>query len=160
MALSATFNFSIDVAETLASGVDGASNPIINHNGYNVTGRYTDASTPDVEYCVVKSVALSAGAYTLDLTNMTGTNGAAVNGNAKKIRLLRITVPGTNAITVAKGASNGHTGLGSSFSLVIPAGGTVALDLSSNGVAISGTDKTLDFSGTGTDTFKLTLVLG
>lgn len=160
MSVQASFNISMTVEETLSSGVDGAENPIITHDGFDVTGIYSSTTTPDVEYCVVKTIALTAGAYTIDLSSMTGTNGAAVVGTGKKIRLLRITNNGANAMTFAKGASNGHTGLGSAFSATIPVGGTAAWILADGGVAIGSGDKTIDVSGTGTQTFSMTLVLG
>lgn len=160
MAVSSTFAFTCDTRETLTAGVDGADNPVIYHNGFNVTGVIDSTTTPDAEGIVSKTLAMTAGAYTIDLSSMTGTNGAAVNMTGKAIRIFRIENAGAAAMTIAKGASNGHTGLGATFQAAIPIGGAIQFYLKSGGVAVSGTDKTLDIAGTGTDSFNLTIVYG
>lgn len=163
MSVDVTADLKLEIAETLTTGVNGAATPIINHGGadsdFRAYGRLTSTTTPDVEGCVVKTVTLTAGAYTLDLTSMTGTNGATVDATGKKIRFLKIVNDhATQTLTVAKGASNGHTGFGSSFSLRVDGGGALLLRYGS--VAVGSGDKTFDFTGTGTNTFQLSLVYG
>lgn len=161
MSVDATLTLKFDIRETLSTGVSGASNPVITHDAYAFAERFTSATTPDIESTVVKSLSLTAGAYTLDLTTATGTNGATVDASGKKIRAIKITnSSASNTLTVAKGASNGHTGLGSAFSVVLPANGIIALYMGSGGADVGASDKTLDFAGTGTNSFTVEYLIG
>jgi len=119
-------------------------------------------STPAVTEGGFFQQLMTAGAATVDLTNLTDVRGRAVNLNALKPRSIKIKALDANAgaVTIAKGASNGYTGFGSNFSLTLPAGGEVELYFGSAGTAVSGTVKTLDLSGTGTDGVQISLSAG
>lgn len=109
-----------------------------------------DTSTPPVTAMGVAQVNMTAGAATLDLTAIATTDGRTVNLNALKVRTVKITALGTNAnpVTVAKGAANGYTGFGASFSETVRVGGETVKYDGGNGVAVDATHKTLDLTGT------------
>src|SRR5215475_5914347 len=126
MAVNVSYTAGIAATETLDGGTgatdvqSGQGNVV--HNQWNQNIALTSVTTPATTKYASVAQALTAGAATVDLTALTGTNGAAVNANGLKLVAVRFQNPGSNPITVAKGASNGYTGLGASLSITIPAG--------------------------------------
>lgn len=163
MSVDVTYDSRLLIAETITVGVDGADNPVIYHGGpesdFASLARFTGTTTPDVVDHVTKVFTLTAGAYTLDLTSMVGTGSVAKDGTTYKVRFLKITNNhATQTLKVAKGASNGHTGFGSDFAVTVDGAGEITLKFGS--VAIASNNKTLDFTGTGSNTFNLSVVYG
>jgi hypothetical protein len=134
----------------------------VTFDGGNETKTLTASSTPPVTAHAVGQQALSSGTGTIDLRSLTGLNGVAVDLNGLKPTAILFENPVANAnpITIAKGATNGYTGLGANFSLTLQPGQTVLLDLVAAGTAVSGTVKTLDLSGTGSQALKYQMVAG
>jgi hypothetical protein len=92
---------------------------------------------------VVQTTAtLSGGSLTLDLTASPYSGGVKV-----PIRAFFLN-PASNAnnITIAKGATNGYTGFGSTFAITLAPGESCQLNALT---ALSGSVKTLDLTGTG-----------
>jgi hypothetical protein len=163
MTVRATYNLVCNVNETLDTGVEGASNPLIQHDAFNVSGTLHSASTPPATKAVVTEVALVAGSKTVDLTALVGTNGAAVTFNGLRVQLLRIRNKTANAgnMTFTKGASNGWTGLGASWaSITLEPGAAMEFYLDDGIADVSATVKNIDVTGTGTEEFELTVVAG
>lgn len=167
MSVTVTWSNDVTVAETLTSGVTGASNPIIRHNGFNApksgeaeVATLTASTTPAATKVAEGNLALTAGAYTIDLTSLTGTNGASVTFNGLTVRNILIRNKGAAAMTFAKGASNGYTGFGSAFSITIPSGGVMSLYTHTLSGAVGGSSKTIDVTGTGTQTFDIIVTAG
>jgi hypothetical protein len=131
------------------------------HSGYDVTANLTASSTPDVTKAGYGTKAMTAGAATLDLTVLT-LQDAAVTITALDPRAILFTAASGNAgaITIVKGASNGYDGLGAAFSLTLEAGQSAMFYLGATGNAVSGTNKTFDLSGTGTDSITYGIVAG
>src|SRR6476660_6066460 len=120
MAVNATYVGGLTVVETVTVGVpdvNTGANANIQHDQFNKTQTLNAGTSPAATVTASFVATLSGGALTLDLTAMTGTNGATVNANGLTPRCIVFQNPATNAnpITVAKGASNGYTGLGTSF---------------------------------------------
>lgn len=113
-------------------------------------------TTPAVSEAGFCTQALSGGAATIDLTSLTTSRGRAMNFTGVKIRTFRAKNPSTNTgtITIAKGASNGYTGFGSSFSIALKPGEEMSFYDGGNGVAVSSTVKTLDLAGTGSESLQ------
>jgi hypothetical protein len=87
--------------------------------------------------------ALTAGAATIDFTASPYSGGTST-----LIRLFLMNpVSNANDMTVVKGTTNGYTGFGSALSITLKPGQSVQLQSST---ALSGSVKTLDVSGTGT----------
>lgn len=107
-------------------------------------------------------LSLSGGAATIDLTALTNPLGAAVTFSGLKVIGAVLFAPTTNSgasITVAKGASNGYE-LNSTHSLIIAKGYPCVFLFGARNTAVSGTVKTLDISGTGTDQLWYSLIAG
>jgi len=162
-AVSVTYASTITIAETLPNNTGSAADAsrIVTHNQYNESGTYTAATTPPVTLQASFLQALSAGAATIDLRALTGTNGASVDGNGLKVQMVRVKNLGANALTVKSGASNGHTGFFTATTgTIIPPGAHMQLFTNDNGDDIDATHKTWDLTGTGAQTSEWTIVMG
>lgn len=157
MAVDASYNFLLRPQETLTTA-DGSTNPTVVFDNFDVTGRLNASSTPPATKVICKTITLSGGAYTLDLTTETGTNGVAIGGTGLRVQFIRVTNNGDNAMTFSEGASNGLAIACGTF--IVPAGGTTMMFLNDASPDIASGDRTIDVAGTGTQTFKLTIVLG
>ena len=124
-------------------------------NTVTINGMNTNTS-PAITKDACFTVTLSGGAATIDLTSITDPNLGTVTFNTLTPITIKFANPSANAnnITIAKGASNGYTGLGSSFSLTIPPGGEATLHLV-GASAVGGSSKTFDLTGTGSQTLNV-----
>lgn len=162
MSVSVTYAATCTVAETLANntGSAPASTRVVTHTDYNETASLTAATTPPVTTVAAFLLTLTAGAATIDLRALTGTNGASTDGNGLKVQILRFKNLGANIMTLTPGASNGIDLLGSASSLAVPAGGHFMMYFNDASPDISSTDKTIDVAGTGSQTAEVTIVMG
>lgn len=146
--------------------VDAASSVTIVQSGFNLSGvRLTGSTTPAVTKESYHDYTFTAGAVTVDLTALLDAVGAAVDGTGLKVQCLIIKNPAGNAsINMAPGASNGYDIFGASNDITIPGHATYDNYLSfyfpEGTPDVAAGDKTLDFTGTGTQTFYLGIVLG
>ncbi len=157
-----SYKSQITTTETITVGDPAATGSAdLTHSGFDTSANLTPTSTPAADTPVYQTFALSSGAVTIDLTNLVGPGGAAVSQNGKKGRLIRFSNPAGNAsITVAKGATNGFTGMGAAFSVTIPGGGDVTFYDGGNGGTVGSGSKTLDVTGTGSQSFNVTVIGG
>jgi hypothetical protein len=104
---------------------------------------------------------MTAGAGTIDMTAL-ALQDASITITGLKPRGVLFTALAANAgtITIAKGASNGYDGLGAAFSIALEPGMSMAVYFSTQGNAVSGTNKTLDLSGTLTDGLTYGIIAG
>lgn len=164
MAVSLVKNSSLKLIETSSSGA-------INANDATMTFELTDTSTrnatttPDAEDGAYVLVTLTAGAATVDFTAvvhqiLSASATLTKNANGKSIRDIKFKNNSANPIRIKNGASNGFLPAGSVFDFTLPAGGSAFFDFAALAAAISGTNKTLDISGTGTDTLQILLGWG
>jgi len=160
MTVSVDYTFNHTMHDNAAANPLVLSSPAITGNGLDETGSLNSTTTPAVSKVAAGAAAMTAGLATIDLTALTGLDGTSRTLNALKVVLAKFKNPGANPITIAKGAANGYTGFGSAFSHTIPPGGTASFNLSTGGVAVDGTHKTLDVSGTGTDTLQYSFSAG
>ncbi len=148
---------------TLTSGVANATRATI-PLAVGGTRRYSSGTTPDGEEIVCPTIALVAGAYTIDLTALPDINGATTTLTGKKVRALFFENLGANNMTFAKGASNGLDSLSGSWSMVLLPGERRCIDLggvSTGSIAdISGSNKTIDVTGTLVQTFDFGVIVG
>lgn len=160
MAVTVSLIDSITIQETLASGVEGSTSPIVVYEAYNESRTLSASSTTPATKVVSRLIALTAGAYTIDLTTITGANGLAQDGTGLKLQLLRIKNLGAAVMTFTVGASNGYNVAGAGFSVALLTNQKMTLDLYDASPDIASGDRTIDVAGTGTQTFQLTLVMG
>ena len=163
MSIRATVKMFCTVVETLAASVPFISNTrnSVTHDGLNEEKTLTATSTPTGTTLAQGDVDMTAGAATLDLRACEGTQGAVdLNGLKPRVIIIEAKAGNANPITIAKGASNGYTGFGAAFSITLQPGQKVMIDDNGAGTAVSGTVKTLDVSGTGTQGLNYMIVGG
>lgn len=161
MAVSATYVLNVTAIETLAVGVDFAGSKNISHDQLNSSGTLNASSTVPATKVAAFSKALSDGAATIDLTALTGTNGAAVDFTGLKVQLVKFKNPvGNAAMTIKFGAANPYNLLGASWTMILLAGQEIALQLNDAAPDVAAGAKNIDISGTGTQTLQCLLVAG
>ncbi len=150
----------VTTKETVTSGADDVATPTVQHSGFDTEVTLNATSGSPISKFASGIIALSTGAVTIDLTNLTGYGGASVTLNALKVQVFKVKNNGAAAMTFAKGASNGYTGFGSAFSITIPPGGEQTFYGNNAAGAVGGGSKTIDVTGTGAQTFNLTVAAG
>ena len=164
MSVVCSYNLSMAVQETLESGVDGASNPVITHAALDVSGTLRSSTTVPATKCSFDSVPLVAGAATIDLTAlpMTANSATTFDATGLKVQVIRLENPSTNAnnITFAEGASNGYSLWGSAWAITLKPGQAVMYYGADGTPDVAAGDKTIDVTGTLVQPFKMSIVLG
>lgn len=161
MSVNATASFILFVKETLALGVDGVTNPVLDRQ-IGGSQNYSASTTPAVSEISYESYAMTAGARTLDLTtDLIGTGGTNVDLSTLRPRVVYMKNLGAADITITKGASNGCDMFGSSWTEILRPGEELFRKLSSTGPgAIGAANKTIDITGTGTDALDFGIIAG
>lgn len=162
MSVSATYISQLSVTESIGNVplVDANQSSIL-HDKLNRSVSLSGSTTPAVSVVIAETFALTAGAGTIDLTAMTGTNGATVNATGLKAKLCKIHNPATNAaFTVKAGATNPYPLLGAAFLIVLQPDQEILAYLLDAGSAVSSTVKSIDLAGTGTQAIEMIIVFG
>jgi len=163
MPVSTTLTMAMPTVETLPADVPGANAQQITHNALDIVNKVLNSgSTPAITLIAVFQAVLSGGALTLDLTSLTGTNGATVNGNGLKVQAIRIQAPATNAnpITVVGGASNGYLCFGTAGKITMWSGSELLFFPNAGTPTIGGSTKTIDLAGTGVQVLNFEILMG
>ena len=159
MAVSLTYAANLTAVETLTGNTDDAAdaNRKVTHAAFDLSGTLSATTSPAVSLHAGFTLALVAGAKTIDLTNLLGTNGATVNGTGLKVQFLRVKNTGANAMTFATGASSGYNFGGP---VTVQPGGFAMIGGNNGLPAIAAGVKNIDVSGTGTQTAQVTVEMG
>jgi hypothetical protein len=161
MSVVNTTQLKVDTTETLATGVDAASSPIVDHTAFTAKHTLNASSSVPATKCAYDAVALVAGAKTIDLTALVGTNDAAVDGTGLKVQAIKFkNKTGNAAMTFTEGAATGYELLGNAFTFILLADQEAAFYLHESAPDISGSLKHIDVTGTGTEEFELSVVMG
>lgn len=162
MSVTVTSVNQIKIVEILPNNTGSASDAkrTVTHEEYDESASLNSGSTPPVTTCALFLLALSAGAATVNLRTLTGTNNGAVDLNGLKVQRIRIKNLGANNITIVPGASNGIDLFGAGSSITIPPDSVFRMDFYDNAPDVSDTDKTLDVTGTLAQTSEWTIVAG
>lgn len=161
MSVSAVLKMLLSVKDISTDTYVSATDASRTWSGANLETTLNATSTPDGETGIVTLVTLSAGAATLDLTSMLHRDGDTRTAAGKKIRAIFFYNPSSNLITATKGASNGHSPVGSTFTIPLAASGGRNLWYMPDATAITNSSNdTIDFAGTGTDTVLVIVVVG
>lgn len=132
------------------------------HTGYDDDATLDGTTSPDVTKVAYTTVTLSGATGSVDLTALT-LNGLAVTLTGLNPRSLKVKAAAANLgdMTVTKGASNGYTGLGGSFSTVLKPGEWVQFGWTlDNATAVGGSVKVLDLAGTSGDSVQVSAAAG
>lgn len=167
MAVSLSRQIQVTATETLDSTLPTLASAQLAHNQLNTSAETFNAvSTTPVSIACGVEVTLTAGAATLDLTNITDELGRTVDLTGLKIQSLRLKAHPDNAniISIAPGASNGYN-LGNSANFYWSGYGGTSPDEADflwrdRCPDVSPTTKNLDIAGTGSQKLKLQIVAG
>lgn len=138
------------------------ANSIIIHDQLNTSDTLNAGSDVPATKVVANTIVLDAGAETIDLTALVGSNGGAVDMTGLKVQLLKFKAKANNAnvITISFGAANPYTGLGAAFSVTLDAGMEFTFFGNEKTADVAGGVKDLDVSGTGAQELDMVLVCG
>ncbi|HDZ39250.1 MAG TPA: hypothetical protein ENH62_13375 [Marinobacter sp.] len=165
MAVTCQYKGGIAAFETLSTGVaSGNADNVIRHDAINTNLALNATSTPAVSQVVWVNKALAGGAGTLDLTALTGANGA-VDLTGLKVQAIKFKNPAGNAaMTIKFGVANPYNLLGASWTLILPAATTIASEIqfvcNEGAPDVAGAAKDIDLSGTGSEVLEVQIVAG
>ena len=150
----------MDVTEVLSGVALGDASLL--HNGYSTEQILGSGSSVPCTKVAPFLATLIAGALTIDLTALVGTNGAAVDLTGLKIQAIKFRAPTTNSavINIAPGVANDYDLLGASFSIDLLPGQEVMAFLNEAAPDVATADAEIDLAGTGTDALEVILVAG
>lgn len=162
-----TYNSACTAIEKLDpdnNAIPAGSNKVT-HNEYNTSKSLNGTSTPPVTKVVSFEASLSGGAYTIDLTALTGTAGATVDGAGLRVQVFKfINKSGnTGVMTISSPATTGYDGFGAKTVYsedVAPGGEIMKFPNDAGGDIANGTNDEIDISGTGSEAFQCQIVLG
>ncbi|TVQ59912.1 MAG: hypothetical protein EA379_09535 [Phycisphaerales bacterium] len=168
MTVSLTYRSNLTATETIANnaGSLATNGRTVVHDAFDTVRAGGAAGTTQI--VAAFTVAMTAGAATIDLRALTGTNGATVDGNGKKVLYAKFQAAAGNAnpITIEAGASDGYPIFGADGEVTLPARATseaiseVLIALGTSAPAISSSAKEIDISGTGTQAVNVIIILG
>jgi hypothetical protein len=161
MSVTLAYSAQVSVTETIEN-TPTSSSPSITHSAYNTTQNLTGATTPPVTKIAGGLATLSAGALTLDLTALTGTNGAAVTFSGLKVQAFKFKnkAANTGAMTLTEGAANGYELAGNTWKMVLAPGQEFLFFGNDAAPDVGGAAKTIDITGTGTEAGEFVAVAG
>lgn len=162
MSVNTSWGLKIDSNETLESNVDGATSPVVVHNGFSTSGTYTATSTVPVTRVSYQSYVQAGATDTLDLRVLVGTNGIAVDGNGLHVQLFKMkNTHASNNVTLSFGTATSYDMLGAAFTFTLEPGMECLFNLVDKPTqAIDATHKHMDITATATTTYDIGIVMG
>jgi hypothetical protein len=162
MSVSVTYAATATVVETLPNNTGSAvaASRVVTHSEYNEAAALTAASTPPATSVAEFLLALTAGAATIDLRTLTGTNGAVVDGNGLKVQIVRIKNLGANNMTFKGGSATPHNMFTVTTGQVVFPGAHLMIFSNDGGDDIDATHKFWDVEGTASQTAEITIIMG
>ena len=164
MTIAATMRMMLDVVETLDVNTTSlaAANQTVTHNAYDL-GTVASATTLSPATMVVAfQQALTGGTATIDLTSLTGTNGAVRDASGLKLQGLLLRNPSTNAnqILMEPGAANGYDAFGASWQVTLQPGQQAMYYGYDATPDVGASDLGLDMTGTASQALDVIMVFG
>lgn len=158
------FDPKVKVTEKLDIGIDGVTNQEHILQIASLAASFSPTTTVPVTKAFKDQVALTAGAVTLDLNVLVRDNLPDVSGDGLKVQVIIIHNPNTNTgtMTFVPGGTNGYNIFGAATASVpVSIGGTVVLFGNDKWDDINtSTNKTIDVTGTGTESFEIIIAMG
>jgi hypothetical protein len=152
---SPLINVGITSTETIADATLSTTGRNVQHTQFNET------ITPDPAVIYSGDVyALDTGAATIDLRALRTVAGGEGDGNGMKVQGFYFKNLGANPMTITQGASNPYLIFGTSGSVIVPPGASFSMAYNDASADVSGTVKTIDIAGTGSQQFRAAFLLG
>ena len=162
MSVSAAIESKCTVTEVLTGNTDSvpAGTRVVTHTAFNETAALTSATSPPITMTANFVQALAVGVATIDLTSLTGTNGASVDGTGLKVQHFRMKNLGANTMGITFGAANPYNLAGATFQIDLEQ--NQWWDFYGNDATpdIAGGAKDMDLAGTTTQTCEISILMG
>lgn len=156
---------SLNQTNILETTTDSAD-PNANQTSEFVQGsswKYDGTSGPSATKAYHRKISLGAGAATIDLTALVDTD-LTIDMTGLKLKEIFLVADSANLnpLTVKPGASNGYTGwgVGTQGLILGTANDEHKLGPMYGGIAVDGTHKTIDLSGTGSEKVFISMLFG
>lgn len=160
MAVTSTIVRSMATIETLADGDIASTNNTVTHNAYDESSALTSATTPPITKCAFFLGTLVAGALTIDLQALSGTNGATVDGTGLKVQAFHVKNLGANSMTFTFGSADPYALMGATW-LITLAPGQDFLHYGNDATPdIGNSTHKIDVTGTLVQTFECSILMG
>jgi len=152
----------LTVTEILAGNVEGLSDKTVKHTGYNRAEKLDADSTVPVTLVATFSIPLIAGAATIDLNALVGTNDLAIDGEGLKIQAIKMSNPvGNNVITATFGATFPYNLAGAAWSVaLLPGQEFVFFGNDATPDIETGVASDIDLAGTLIEELEVQIVMG
>jgi len=163
MTVSVNYKSEVTTTEDITTNtpaVTAAKDSII-HDAFNTAETIDASSTVPATNAIFIEQALTAGAVTVDLTSLTGVNNLVTDGTGLKVQVFKIKNKAGNAsMNFSVGASNGYDLAGAGFDVTLLAGQEFTFFGNDAAPDIATADAEIDVTGTGTEIFELSIVMG
>lgn len=164
MSVALTLQGVIKVVEELAASgapAAAAANRRITHDQFNASHSLTAATTPPVTQAAAFTHTCNGSAQQIDLTALTGSNGATVSGSGLKIQAIMIKhATGTHATTIVPG-TNAYNLLGAAFSVILmPGQWLLFFGNDATPDVADGSADNIQVTGTTGETLQILVVMG
>lgn len=138
------------------------ANSLITHDGLDTSDTLNAGTGVPVTKVVANTITMTAGAATIDMTALVGSNGGAVDMTGLKLQILKLKAKATNtgALVVSYGAADPYTGLGTAFSIELQPGAEMTFFGNEKSAEVASGVKDLDVAGTGAEEVDMMMVCG
>ncbi len=163
MALSLRYDMNLKITDPYALGLDNVEDANLIHTLGTIGGTLSSNSSVPITKPWSDNVAMTAGAVTLDFTALDQVNLPVVNATGLKLQLFifRNLSANSNTITIKDGATNGYDIFGDSSGQITLNPGEVEMRFCNESLEdVSATVKTIDITGTGTETLEVVMAFG
>lgn len=158
--IQAQMSVQLNATKQLVTSDPTATSPSLLMNLGAFSATWNNGSSPNALDAWSGHVALSSGAATIDLTNLTQLGlSTVVNATGNKIRAIMVQADSANAnpISIGTGGTNGYSSIGV---LSVLNANDIAIRTAVAAIAVDSTHKTLDLAGTGTQGCEVLIVFG
>ena len=162
MSVSLTYASNVTVSEVLTGNTDSLTEAkrTVTHDQFNTAASLSSTSTPPVTKVANFVQALSGGTATIDLTSLTGTNGASVDGSGLKVQAFKMKNLGANTMSITFGAANPYNLAGADFKVNLLTNQEWTFYGNDATPDVAGGAKDMDLAGTTTQTCEISIVMG
>lgn len=162
MSVSLAYKSEVTVTEVVTGNTDAyaAANRTVISDEFNTTAALASGTTPPVTKVASFVQALSTGTATVDLTSLTGANGASVDGTGLKVQVLKMKNLGANTMSITFGAANPYALAGADFKVSLTQNQEITFYGNDASPDIASGAKNMDLAGTASQTAELTIVMG
>lgn len=163
--ISALVSSGITVTQTFTGDYVSSADNTITLNGLNASNTYTASTAVPVTKATAFRVTMSGGTGSIDLTALPGaTADETIDCTGLKLQamLIRSLAANANAITVAKGASNGYglPSAGTTFTVTLSPGQSILFFGNDSAPDVASGARVMDVTGTGSQILEVEIICG